>query len=186
MTVGNRRGLLVPNTCTDLELQVDRVAARAAVAAPVEAAYFFSLFFLTLETPCADDFFFFFFLCSTAPTQLSSRRSGPAARRGKTVGTWVCSQPLLVFWGGWLVHPCPLSRAAGLSGELFPGGSSEALRAVVSPHLVFAMLALAACMCGGGLIRNVVACNDHVALVHTDLDRETEDIIADVLGVEVR
>ena len=32
---------------------------------------------------------------------------------------------------------------------------------------------------------NCVACNDHVALVHTDLDRETEDIIADVLGVEV-
>mmetsp|Transcript_17353 Transcript_17353/g.39171 ORF Transcript_17353/g.39171 Transcript_17353/m.39171 type:complete len:246 (-) Transcript_17353:320-1057(-) len=32
---------------------------------------------------------------------------------------------------------------------------------------------------------NVIACNDHVALVHTDLDRETEDIVADVLGVEV-
>jgi len=32
---------------------------------------------------------------------------------------------------------------------------------------------------------NVVACNDHVALVHPDLDRETEDVIADVLGVEV-
>jgi translation initiation factor 6 len=32
---------------------------------------------------------------------------------------------------------------------------------------------------------NVVACNDHVALVHPDIDRETEDVIADVLGVEV-
>merc|ERR550537_1583957 len=32
---------------------------------------------------------------------------------------------------------------------------------------------------------NCIVCNDHVALVHTDLDRETEDIIADVLGVEV-
>ena len=32
---------------------------------------------------------------------------------------------------------------------------------------------------------NVIATNDHVALVHTDLDRETEDIVADVLGVEV-
>lgn len=32
---------------------------------------------------------------------------------------------------------------------------------------------------------NVVACNDHVALVHPDIDRETEDIIADVLGVEI-
>ncbi|RZC48618.1 hypothetical protein C5167_017044 [Papaver somniferum] len=32
---------------------------------------------------------------------------------------------------------------------------------------------------------NCVACNDHVALVHTDLDRDTEEIIADVLGVEV-
>ena len=32
---------------------------------------------------------------------------------------------------------------------------------------------------------NCVSTNDHVALVHTDIDRETEDIIADVLGVEV-
>lgn len=32
---------------------------------------------------------------------------------------------------------------------------------------------------------NVIACNDHVALVHTDLDRETEEIVADTLGVEV-
>lgn len=32
---------------------------------------------------------------------------------------------------------------------------------------------------------NCIATNDHVALVHTDLDRETEDIISDVLGVEV-
>ncbi|KAL4332699.1 hypothetical protein GQ457_07G018780 [Hibiscus cannabinus] len=32
---------------------------------------------------------------------------------------------------------------------------------------------------------NCIACNDHVALSHTDLDRETEEIIADVLGVEV-
>jgi len=32
---------------------------------------------------------------------------------------------------------------------------------------------------------NCISCNDHVALVHTDIDRETEEIIADVLGVEV-
>jgi len=32
---------------------------------------------------------------------------------------------------------------------------------------------------------NCIVTNDHVALIHTDLDRETEDIIADVLGVEV-
>ncbi|CAI0403398.1 unnamed protein product [Linum tenue] len=32
---------------------------------------------------------------------------------------------------------------------------------------------------------NHIACNDHVALAHTDLDRETEELIADVLGVEV-
>lgn len=31
---------------------------------------------------------------------------------------------------------------------------------------------------------NCIACNDHVALVHTDLDRETEEIVSDVLGVE--
>ncbi|RZC35222.1 eukaryotic translation initiation factor 6 [Asbolus verrucosus] len=32
---------------------------------------------------------------------------------------------------------------------------------------------------------NVTACNDYVALVHPDLDRETEEIIADTLKVEV-
>lgn len=32
---------------------------------------------------------------------------------------------------------------------------------------------------------NIIACNDYCALVHPDTDRETEDIIADVLGVEV-
>merc|ERR1712168_175583 len=32
---------------------------------------------------------------------------------------------------------------------------------------------------------NVIACNDYVALVHPDLDRETEEIIADTLGGEV-
>lgn len=32
---------------------------------------------------------------------------------------------------------------------------------------------------------NVIACNDYVALVHPEVDRETEEIIADVLQVEV-
>jgi translation initiation factor 6 len=32
---------------------------------------------------------------------------------------------------------------------------------------------------------NCVACNDHVALTHPDLDKATEELIADVLGVEV-
>ncbi|EAL48052.1 translation initiation factor eIF-6, putative [Entamoeba histolytica HM-1:IMSS-B] len=32
---------------------------------------------------------------------------------------------------------------------------------------------------------NCIACNDYVALVHPEIDRETEEIIADVLGVEV-
>merc|ERR1712025_703531 len=32
---------------------------------------------------------------------------------------------------------------------------------------------------------NVIACNDYVALVHPDLDRETEEILADTLKVEV-
>lgn len=32
---------------------------------------------------------------------------------------------------------------------------------------------------------NVIACNDYVALTHPDLDRETEEIIADILKVEV-
>jgi len=32
---------------------------------------------------------------------------------------------------------------------------------------------------------NCIVCNDHVALIHPDLDRETEEIVADALGVEV-
>lgn len=32
---------------------------------------------------------------------------------------------------------------------------------------------------------NVIACNDYVALVHPDLDKETEEIISDVLNVEI-
>ncbi|KAK3754069.1 hypothetical protein RRG08_024147 [Elysia crispata] len=32
---------------------------------------------------------------------------------------------------------------------------------------------------------NVIACNDYVALVHPDLDRETEDLLVDTLNVEV-
>lgn len=32
---------------------------------------------------------------------------------------------------------------------------------------------------------NVIACNDYVALIHPDLDKETENIIKDVLKVEV-
>ena len=32
---------------------------------------------------------------------------------------------------------------------------------------------------------NIIAANDYVALVHPDTDRETEDVVADVLGVEV-
>ncbi|KAI5083409.1 hypothetical protein GOP47_0003152 [Adiantum capillus-veneris] len=32
---------------------------------------------------------------------------------------------------------------------------------------------------------NCISCNDYVALIHTDLDRETEELIADVLNVEV-
>ncbi|KAF4519868.1 hypothetical protein B566_EDAN005206 [Ephemera danica] len=32
---------------------------------------------------------------------------------------------------------------------------------------------------------NVIACNDYVAIVHPDLDKETEEVLADTLGVEV-
>jgi len=32
---------------------------------------------------------------------------------------------------------------------------------------------------------NIICTNDHVALIHPDTDRETEEIISDVLGVEV-
>jgi len=32
---------------------------------------------------------------------------------------------------------------------------------------------------------NCIACNDYVAIIHPDIDQETEEIISDVLGVEV-
>ena len=32
---------------------------------------------------------------------------------------------------------------------------------------------------------NIIVCNDYTALVHTDIDKETEEIIQDVLDVEV-
>ncbi|EIE19393.1 eukaryotic initiation factor [Coccomyxa subellipsoidea C-169] len=32
---------------------------------------------------------------------------------------------------------------------------------------------------------NCISCNDYVALVHPDIDKETEELVADVLGVEV-
>ena len=31
----------------------------------------------------------------------------------------------------------------------------------------------------------MIACNDYVALVHPELDKATEEIVAEVLGVEV-
>lgn len=31
----------------------------------------------------------------------------------------------------------------------------------------------------------MIACNDYVALVHPDLDKETEEVLADTLNVEV-
>jgi translation initiation factor 6 len=32
---------------------------------------------------------------------------------------------------------------------------------------------------------NCIACNDYVAIIHPDLDKETEEIVEDTLGVEV-
>jgi len=32
---------------------------------------------------------------------------------------------------------------------------------------------------------NNIACNDYMALIHPEIDRETEEIVSDVLGVEV-
>ncbi|VDL85958.1 unnamed protein product [Schistocephalus solidus] len=32
---------------------------------------------------------------------------------------------------------------------------------------------------------NTIVCNDYVALIHPDLDKETEELVSDVLGVEV-
>ena len=39
---------------------------------------------------------------------------------------------------------------------------------------------------GLSALGNCIACNDYVALVHTDIDKETEELIADCLGVSTR
>ena len=31
---------------------------------------------------------------------------------------------------------------------------------------------------------NCIACNDYIALLHPEMDKETEDLVADTLGVE--
>lgn len=36
-----------------------------------------------------------------------------------------------------------------------------------------------------GALGNVISCNDYVALIHPDLDKDTEEILVDTLGVDV-
>lgn len=52
---------------------------------------------------------------------------------------------------------------------------------------VFFLLLVADYVCCSitGCSGNVIVCNDHVALIHPDLDQDTEEMIADVLQVEV-
>ena len=101
MTVGNRNGLLVPNSTTDQEL-------------------------LHLRNSLPDE---------VVVQRIDERLSA--------LGAWAGGRR----WRG--------TSAAWLTFLLLPGAG------------------------------NCIACNDYVALVHPDIDQETEEIIADVLGVEV-
>ena len=38
--------------------------------------------------------------------------------------------------------------------------------------------------CINTALGNCISCNDYTALLHPDIDRETEELICDVLGVE--
>ena len=113
---GNRRGLLVPSTATDQELQHLRNCLPDSVVIQARA--------LVFRFPPASP---------RAPRAPCGSRGAPDSP---------LSLPLPSF----------LPRAAP------PQRVEERLSA----------------------LGNCIACNDHVALVHTDLDRETEDIIADV------
>jgi len=63
-----------------------------------------------------------------------------------------------------------------------PGGSRPAASRPVRPSTHFLHLYTSSAHAALG---NCISCNDYVALIHPDLDEETEEIVADVLGVEV-
>ena len=66
-------------------------------------------------------------------------------------------------------------------GESNPSVISENSRTFVSYFFSSSCAFVLLCAALG----NCIACNDYVALIHPDLDEETEEIVADVLGVEV-
>lgn len=113
MTVGNKNGLLVPNSTTDQELLHIRNALPEEV------------------------------VVQRIDERLSALGACTSSRR--------------------------LTRKRGCAGRR--------LRVVSGP-----LTCTCRTLCGVG---NCIACNDYVALVHPDIDQETEEIIADVLGVEV-
>ena len=81
-------------------------------------------------------------------------------------------------------EPCCISRTGNRHGLLVPSTTTDqelqhlrnSLPEPVAIQRVEERLSA---------LGNVIACNDYVALVHPDVDRETEEIIADVLKVEV-
>lgn len=120
--------------------------------------------------------------CCTSETRCQRRSSSNELTRGFL--PWVRSPSSRQRW--WWAAQSPRSLYAVIwdSRTLRQRRFHQQLTGV---HLTFrSWQLLIFVLVWGPATGNCIACNDYVALVHTDIDQETEEIIADVLGVEAR
>jgi len=54
----------------------------------------------------------------------------------------------------------------------------------LSGNFYFNFVSTEPLLCINTALGNCISCNDYTALLHPDIDRETEELICDVLGVE--
>ena len=141
MTVGNRNGLLLPNTTTD---QGAWALGWTAWWGRVGAGRWRAVLRRLRRMPCA-----------TAAT----------AHTAHVV----------------VLLPRPAHRSSILLGRLSPAPAELMhIRNSLPDEVVVQRIDERLSALG-----NCIACNDYCALIHPDLDKETEEIVADVLGVEV-
>uniref|UniRef100_A0A8C4UH27 Eukaryotic translation initiation factor 6 n=1 Tax=Falco tinnunculus TaxID=100819 RepID=A0A8C4UH27_FALTI len=120
--------------------------------------------------------------CSAARPRCAARQwlSAPASR---TTTSWAAS-PSSPTPTAWWPSAAPRTSTGNRHGLLVPSSTTDqelqhirnSLPDSVRIQRVEERLSA---------LGNVTTCNDYVALVHPDLDRETEEILADVLKVEV-
>lgn len=113
--------------------------------------------------------------------------SSPSCTHPSQAPASLAASPLVSWSQGPSTHrvlTCSLSDVGNRNGLLVPNTTTDQelqhLRNALPDRIAIQRVEERLSALG-----NVVACNDYVALVHPDLDRETEEIIADVLGVEV-